>query len=529
METFDLHFPFAGTDVSQAFGRQPNRPAVRGQYARTTPVGKNVRSFDALDRARGGIRPGLTRYIAYQPGGSQYVTQHLSVLTRTGGSPVQSSQSGRQVELISVAAGVVYYVEAGGTTWTAATNATGQTPALNITGLMQSTANNQQLFIVDGTNAIYYSPVDHTLRLWTATEGTFPVDSDGNKPRLICTWRGRNVVAGWLKDPSLICMTKVSEPFNFNYAPALPVPPDAAWSGNIGPQGYTGDVITALIPYSDDTLIVGMDSSLAVFRGDPNYGGQIDLVTTTIGIAWGRAWCMDPSGVVYFFSNRTGVFAFVPGNQPQRISQAIDNLLKDINTGLYGVLMQWNDRYQQLHVWVTLLAAQGTTTHYVWESRANAWWQDTFANNAHNPLACVTFDGNLPADRVSLIGGWTGYVYSISSSATTDDGTAINSEVWIGPFLTKFNDSVMLKEAQGVLGEASGEVSYAVYVGDTAEDALGNTAVASGTWSASRNFTDAVMRAGHAAYIQITASTAWAMESIRCIVGTQGKIRQRGK
>jgi hypothetical protein len=29
-------------------------------------------------------------------------------------------------------------------------------------------------------------------------------------------------------------------------------------------------------------------------------------------MAWGEAWCMDPSGVVYFFSNRTGVFGYVP-------------------------------------------------------------------------------------------------------------------------------------------------------------------------------------------------------------------------
>ena len=529
MDDIDLHFPFAGVDVSQAFGRQPNRPAVNGKYARTAPIGLNVRTFDSLDRARGGIRPGIEKFIATRPGGITFITQSLSVIVSTGGSPVQSSQSGRQVELLAVAFGEVYWVAAGGTAWTQAINSTGQTPPLNATGLMQSTANNQLLFFVDGTNAIYYSPVDHTLRLWVATSGTFPVDSDGNTPRLCCTWRGRCVLAGWLEDPSLIAMSKISDPFNFDNAPALPVPPDAAWAGNVGPQGYTGDVITALIPYSDDTLIIGMDSSIAIFAGDPNYGGSIDLVTTTIGIAWGRAWCMDPSGVVYFFSNRTGVFAFVPGNQPQRISQAIDNLLKSIDTGENNILLQWNDRYQQLHVWVTRLSYESATTHYVWESRANAWWTDEFTDTAHNPLCCVTFDGNEQDDRVALIGSWDGYVRSISSDATDDDGVAIQSEVWIGPALTKYSDSVMLKEVQGVLGDASGDVTYAVYTAETAEEALASDPVATGTWSGGRNFTDMVMRAGYAAYVQINASTAWAMESIRCIIGTQGKIRQRGK
>ena len=290
-----------------------------------------------------------------------------------------------------------------------------------------------------------------------------------------------------------------------------------------------GDVVTALIPYTDDVLIVGMDSSLAIFRGDPQYGGSIDNVTTTIGIAWGKAWCMDPTGTVYFFSNRIGIFAFVPGNQPQRISAAIDSLLLNVDTGINTILLQWNDRFQQLHVWITLTSTPAPTTHYVWESRSNAWWQDQFVDANKNPLTCVTFDGNTAADRVALIGSWDGYVRSISSDATDDDGDPINSEVWIGPFLTQYNDSVMLKEIQGVLGANSGDVSYEVYCADSAEEALTSTAVASGTWSSGRNFSDAMRRAGYAAYVKLTSANAWAMESIRAVLDANGAVRRRGK
>lgn len=534
MDTIDLHFPFAGMDVSQSFGKQPNRPAVQGQYARTTPLGINVRTFDSQARARGGSRPGLVKYVSTQPGDVGYITQELTTLVTTGqadpgGGTVQPSQSGRLVLLVSVSQGNVYTCPSGGNTWTAAVNSTGDTPPLNITGLMQSTANNQKLFFADGTNRVYYTPLDNTLRLWVLTAGIFPTDSDGNTPRLICTWRGRIVMSGLLKDPSLIVMSKVSDPFDFNYAPDLPVPPDSAWSGAVGPQGKPPDVINALIPYTDDILIVGMDSSIALFRGDPNYGGSIDSVTTTIGMAWGRAWCMDPAGVVYFFSNRTGVFAFVPGNQPQRISQAIDSLLLDVDTGLNAVNLQWSDRFQQLHVWITLLTSPADAVHYVWESRSNAWWQDTFTSQYKNPLCCTTFDGNEADDRVALIGSWDGYIRSISSEAVTDDGDAIVTSVTIGPFLTKYNDSVMLKEVQGVLGSDSGDVTYSVYCDQTAEQALVSTAVSTGTWTAGRNLTDAVRRAGYAAYVKITSSVAWAMENIRCVVDTQGKVRQRGK
>lgn len=55
-ETFaDLWFPVSGLDVT---------PEYEVQTAPTTPVGVNVRAYDVfLLRARGGSRPGLTKFI----------------------------------------------------------------------------------------------------------------------------------------------------------------------------------------------------------------------------------------------------------------------------------------------------------------------------------------------------------------------------------------------------------------------------------------------------------------------------------
>lgn len=531
MADIDLHFPFAGTDVSRAFCKQPNRP-VQGKYSRTTPLGRNVRAFDSLGRMRGGIRPGLVKYLSTRPGNVAYITQSLSMLVVTGASPVQSSQSGRDVRLIAISQGNGYYVSAGGAAWNTIANTTASTPPLNITGLMQSAVNNQRLYFADGTNWVYYDPLvgaNGSMVTWTATSGTLPVGSDGGKPRIICTWRGRTMLSGLVKDPCNIFASKVSDPHNFDYAPPNPVPADAAFALNVSTLGKTGTPVNCLIPYTDDILIVGMESKIALMRGDPSAGGQIDIVTESIGILWGQAWAMDPTGVVYFFSNLTGIFMFVPGNQPMRMSQAIDPLLKDIDTGLYNVLLQWNDRYQQLHVWVTLLSTVMATTHYVWEQRAKAWWTDSFRSTNLNPLCCVSFDGNEADDRMALIGTWVGFVQSVSSDATTDDGDDIESEVWIGPFLSRFDDVVLLREIQGVLGETSGDVNYEIFVSDTPEAALSSTAVASGTWSAGSNFNDTVMRAGKGAYVRLSSAVPWALENIRTVVDPQGKIRQRGK
>lgn len=557
-----LHFPAAGIDVSKAFCRQPNRPIdqmpIRPEqhfatqvYARTCPIGLNVRGFEPSgQRRRGGSRPGLTKYLAAQPGAALWVTQDLTLLVgnyKPPGGNMQISQSGRVVTVVAVSQGNVYAANAGDTAWTAAINNSGETPALNISGLMYSSANLQKLWFADGINYCYYDPNINTVQPWNigvyaagdtggvpgTNKGVLPRDSTGNAPRLIETWRGRIVVSGLVGDPQNWFMSAVSDPTNFDYAP-LSTTPTQAIAGNNAPQGFIGDVVTGMCPYTDDILIWFGDHSIYVMRGDPMAGGQIDLVTDAIGGAWGRAWCKDPYGTVYFVSNKTGIYTLVPGQQPQRISQGIEQLLVNVDTGANSIRLIWNDRYQGLHVFITPTAAPAASTHFFYEQRTGAWWQDSFANTNHDPLCCCTFDGNTPGDRVVLIGSWDGYVRAISPTATDDDGTPIQSQVVIGPINTENLDDMLLKDIQGVLAQASGPVTYAVFVGPTAEKALASTAVATGTWKvttslAGRNFTSMIRRSGHAIYIQLSSSVAWAMEEIRVRIATQGKVRRRGK
>jgi hypothetical protein len=523
----DLHFPKAGTDLSRAFSKQPVRALEGGEYTRTTPLGKNVRAWQPeVYRARGSQRSGLVKYTP-QPVIADWIVQELNVIVTTEGTPVELSQSGRAVTLVAVSQGNVYTLLSGDTFWVPATNNTGFDPPLNFTGVVYSANNNQLMYFADGINFRYYKPDSNSVENWVATAGLLPVDSANNAPRLICTWRGRTVVSGLLLDEQNWFMSAVSDPTNFDYAP-LSASPTQAVAGNNGPLGLIGDVVTTLIPYSDDVLIFGGDSTIYLMQGDPMAGGQIDLVTSAIGMAWGQPWCRDPYGTIYFFSSRTGIFTLLPGQKPVRISQAIEQQLLNIDTGANTVRAIWDDRFQGCHFFVTPTAAPAATTHFFYEQRTGAWWQDTFANNDHNPLCCCTFDGNDPNDRVSLIGSFDGYVRAISPTASDDDGYPIDSEVIIGPLLTANLDDVLLKSLQAVLGETSGDVQYAVYVGSTAEKALSSDPVLTGTWKAGRNLTNLVRRAGHAIYIKISSTNPWAMESVRVVIAGQGKVRRRG-
>ena len=532
MPEIDVHFPRAGIDISVGFSRQPARDVSMGQndYARTCRLAYNVRGFDAAkNRARGGSRAGFSKYIA-SPLVLGWIVQHLDTMTTTinpTGGAMQQSNSGRVVVLVAVSQGNVYIANAGDTAWTATINNTGSNPPLNFTGVMQSSANQQKLWFADGVNWCYYVPSTNSVERWVASSGALPVDSALNTPRLIATWRGRTVLSGLLKDPQNWFMSAVNDPTNFNYSPPSTSPTQAI-AGNNAPQGLIGDVVTGLIPYTDDVLIFGGDHTLYMMRGDPMAGGQIDKISEVIGMAWGQAWCQDPYGNIYFVSNRMGIYTLVPGQQPQRISQAIEQTLQQIDTGANGIRLIWDDRFQGLHVFVTPLDEPDTTTHFFFEQRSGAWWYDQFANKNHNPLACVTFDGNEPGDRVPLIGSWDGYVRAIDPTATTDDNYAINTEVFIGPFGTELQDDVMLDEIQGVLSEAAGTVNFEVYIGRSAEHALTNDPVLAGTWGSGRNLTNAIRQAGHAIYLRLTSSDPWAMESVRIKMQELGAVRRRG-
>lgn len=530
-----IHFPKAGIDRSGPFGRQPARQVIGGEWARTCYLGNNVRAYDlATGRLRGASRAGLTRIVADRPTGStQWIIQELNTIVTTGttepgGGVPQTSNSGRVVTLVAVSQGNVYILNAGDTAWTTPTNSSATTPALNVSGVMQSAQNNQKLYIVDGTHYRVYTPATNAVTTWTASNGgTLPTDSSSNAARLICTWRGRTVLSGILKDAQNWFMSKVSDPLNYDYSPVSPSA-DQAVAGNNSPLGYIGDVVTGLCPFSDDRLIFFGDHTIYLMQGDPMAGGQIDLVSDAIGACFGKAWAKDPYGNVYFLSNRTGLYRMSLGSAPVRISQGIEELLGEIDTGETVVRMEWNDQYQGLHVFVTTSAEPNDEDrHFFFEMRTGGWFTDSFVNEDFNPVASVTFDGNLPEDRKVLIGSWDGYVRYFDPEAEGDDGRPIESEVLIGPINTPAGDTMMLHDLTAALGEDSGKVTWEVLVGSTAEAALASEAVASGTWEDGLNLTDVVRYSGHAVYLRLKSKVPWAMESIRARISTHGKVRQR--
>lgn len=81
----DLHFPLAGLDLSGAFSRQKPRQVAEGLWARTTPVAVNVQGYESNQRARGGSRIGIQKYIAAAVV-EDWVVQDLNVVVTVDGA-----------------------------------------------------------------------------------------------------------------------------------------------------------------------------------------------------------------------------------------------------------------------------------------------------------------------------------------------------------------------------------------------------------------------------------------------------------
>jgi sugar lactone lactonase YvrE len=379
------------------------------------------------------------------------------------------------------------------------------------------------VYFVDGTNYVVHNAAGDTTLTWTATAGTLPVNSTATA-RLIALYRGRLVLSGVVGDDHNWFMSAAGNALDFDYSPST-VTQTQATSGNNSPAGLVGDVITALIPVTDDLLLFGCDHSIWRMTGDPMAGGQIDLVSDITGMSFGRAWCKDPSGRVYFFGRRGGVF-YTNGSEVKRISsQAIEERLAVIDLSDHRVVMVWNDRFIGLDVFISPNVAASSTTHYFYDVRNESWWPVAFTDTDHNPLVAVLMDGDDIDDRAVWMGGRDGQIRSWDATADDDNGTAISSYVVLGPIGATDRESI-ITELSCVLSQNSDTVLYSVLEGNYAEVASAASASFSGSFTAGRSTFHYPRTKGYSQYVKLensTLNTAWAIEEIRARLAPAGR------
>lgn len=340
--------------------------------------------------------------------------------------------------------------------------------------------------------------------------GTCVIRRIGSRCALIAVWGGRIVLSGLGTDPNNVFMSAVGDPFNWDYSPPVQTVQQAVAGNVTSGYGKNIDIVTALIPYTDDVLLIGGSHSIRKFLGNPAEGGINVNVTDITGIAYGSAWCQSPEGVIYFFGSRGGVYKMDPENGiPNRLTAlTIDERLADVNLDANTVTLIWDDRAMAVRVYVTPNDGSAAT-HYVWDVRNEAWWPFAYANANHNPFSVHLLSGGNASERKVLEFGRDGYVRMVDVDATSDDGNPIDSFIYFGPFV-----DAMMVEIAATLGEGSSGVTLAVCTASSEERALDASPRTIGKLKAGRNSTQWPRTFIERGYLRLSALGAWSMERL---------------
>lgn len=504
---FNLEFPYSGLHRSVTFEDQPRGSTVDVQ---------NMRPWNFQNgRRQGSQRPGLARYLDAQM--TDHPVRDISLLVTTASEALSATSiaTRRSIQGLAVCNGTIYEFDT-----TSFTTPTGGSSALSASApVVFSAPLFDTMYFVEGANYVKYN--GGTVSTWTASAGSLPTNST-NKCRLIELWNARIVMAGLIGDRHNWFMSKKGDASDWDYSPATVTVLTAA-AGNNADAGKVGDIINAMIPYDDDTLIFLCDHSIWRMTGDPQEGGRIDKISDTTGGAWGRPWTKDDKGTIYFFGSRGGIFRMSEGSKPEEITlNRIDQLLSEIDLDTNLVRLGWDDDKKTLHVFVSPLT-EGAATHFAWDQRTDSWWIDVFGDNNHNPLAVCLFDADDFADRRFLIGGMDGRIRYFDEDSKNDDGTAIDAFVYLGPVKGSQDQRVKLNEMTANIVTGSDAVTWDQYRGESAQAAYAASSYRSGTFSAGRSYAKRLPVAGHSIFIRLRNNTSaqwWGMEWLRCQISS---------
>lgn len=383
---------------------------------------------------------------------------------------------------------------------------------VTISGVVGNSAANGT-WLIDNVTTDTFELVGSSGNLDYVSGGTCSRVS-GSRCSLITVWGGRIVMSGLATDPNNIFMSAVGDAFNWDYSPAVQTVQQAV-AGNItSGYGKNPDIVTALIPYTDDKLLIGGTHSIRMFLGNPAEGGVNVSVTDITGVAFGKAWCQSAEGVIYFFGSRGGIFRISPdGGLPTRLTAlSIDERLADIDLANMIVTLEWDDRAIAVRVYLTPLDGSAAR-HFIWDVRNEAWWPFTHAEAKHNPFAVHTLSGATAAERSILEYGQDGYIRKVDVDSPTDDGCPIQSHVYLGPF-----SGWMIQELMATLSESSNPVTWAVCTAPSLEESLTKKPRATGRFKAGNNGSQWPRVFIDNGYLRLSATGPWAMEALSALV-----------
>lgn len=365
-----------------------------------------------------------------------------------------------------------------------------------------------------------FDPVADTLSNVVATDGILPV---GN-PHIV-SYLDRMVLAGASTAPHVWYMSRRGDELDWDYAAS---DSERAVAGTTG-VGTPGEAITALVSIKDDYLVIGCRDSLWLMRGDPAYGGTLDVISTDVGIVSPNAWTIGPSGELIFLSLQ-GLYVLPSVSENTKAVPISRDVLPqeflNLNTEEVNASLKYDVDYHGIHIFFTKRSSDAST-HWWLDWASKTYWPMVYNVN-HEATSLHVLQSNSTDVRGLLLGCRDGYIRRFYEKAADDDGTSFSSYVRMGPInLSSDGRSGKLRQMQAVLAENSGGVTWALSAADTPEGAVTASSSDSGSWVAGLNATDWPACVGQAYTLLVTGATdvRWALEQIIVTYEDAGPLR----
>lgn len=418
----------------------------------------------------------------------------------------------REVQQVAAAGGNWYKYTSSGFTLINDVDGAAYTYNSN-TNYVSSAAGRGLIFYTDGHRYHYYDPAKNAMYRWrSSTQGAIPP-----RCRLIEFWRNRVVIARSDDVPGAWHMSRFGNAFDWDQFPTI-ADAGAAVSSTTSKAGACPDSINSMVPITDDQLLFGCDRSIWRLSGDPGSGGQLDLISDEIGMSWGRPWCKDADGRVWFFGSKGGLYTFSNGQLQDVSLGRVRKRLQDIDLATYYVRLAYNYVEDGVHIFVMPFTGSPTGTlidHYFYDKRTDSWHVDKYGRTNTDliqPTAVVVSDGDAPQDRAIHLGGEDGRVRVFGRDATgatplNDEKNAttdvpIDSYVLIGPLADVRDDSAAaMSDFKAVLAPNYSGCNYEFYETDNAAH-LGDPQQR-GDLRAGRNASQLIRVSGDSIYLRL--------------------------
>jgi hypothetical protein len=268
--------------------------------------------------------------------------------------------------------------------------------------------------------------------------------------------------------------------------------------------------VTGFVSYSNENAIVGGDHTLHRLDGDPRFGGRFSTVSTSVGMAFGRAWAIDGTQRIWFIDNTGQLRAMSgPGGQPEPVSRdKIGARLQALDFTRYYVRMAYDRNREGL--WIMplpfgVLEDERIETYY-YDMRAGAFFPDYIDQLAGQVTALHVIDGDEPGDRRVLFGHGDGYVTYADDAATKDNNVPIRARALLGPFKADGAGREIRTQRLGmILGSNTGGLTWNLYASATPDNK--GSIKRSGSFGPGNNYIPSAKSLGAYFWIELLQTT----------------------